>query len=110
MNGKSHIEDKLHPVNELGIARTVLANDRTLLAVFRTALGCLIGGASLLKFFGHPGYEIFGILLMIIAAVILGVGIKRYRKIKKVIGAIDPEDWQALEAMVEKNRTGGYGD
>ena len=105
MNGIHHIEDTLHPVNELGITRTVLANDRTLLAVLRTALGCLIGGASLLKFFGHPAYEIFGILLMIIAAVVLGVGIKRYRTIKKLIGAIDPKDWQAIEAVVEKNRT-----
>jgi len=110
MEGKIPVEGKLYPGNELAIARTVLANERTMLAIVRTALGCLIGGASLLKFFGHPGYEIVGIFLMIIAVVILCVGIRRYRTIKKLIGAIDPEDWQALEAMVEKNRLGGYGD
>jgi putative membrane protein len=104
MNGKNFIEGKLHPGNELAIARTVLANQRTLLAVLRTALGCFLGGAGLFKFFGHPAYEIAGIILMIIAVVILSVGIRKYRTIKKLIGAIDPEDWQALEAMVQKGR------
>jgi putative membrane protein len=104
MNGKFPMEGKLHPGNKLAIARTVLANERTLLAILRTALGCLLGGAGLFKFFGHPVYEIVGIFLMIISAVILCVGIRKYRTIKKLIGAIDPEDWQALEAMVEKDR------
>jgi uncharacterized membrane protein YidH (DUF202 family) len=99
------MEGKLHPANELAVARTVLANRRTLLAIFRTALGCFIGGASLLQFFGHPAYEMVGIFLMVIAAVILIVGMRKYWTIKKLIGAIDPEDWQALEAMIEKNRT-----
>jgi putative membrane protein len=104
MKGKIPLGSKLHPGNKLAIARTVLANERTLLAILRTALGCFIGGASLLKFFGHPAYEIVGVILMIIAVVILSVGIGKYRTISKVIGAIDPEDWQTLEAMVEKDR------
>ena len=58
MNGKICMEGKLHPGNELAIARTVLANERTLMAILRTALGSFIGDASLLKFFGHPAYEI----------------------------------------------------
>ena len=104
MNGKICMEGKLHPGNELAIARTVLANERTLLAIVRTALGCLLGGAGLFKFFGHPAYELIGIILIVIATVILFVGIRKYRIIKKLIGAIDPVDWQALEAMVEKDR------
>jgi hypothetical protein len=32
----------------------------------------------------------------------LFVGIRKYRTIKKLIVDIDPEDWQALEAMVKK--------
>ena len=59
---------------ELAIARTVLANERTLLAVLRTALGCSMGGAGLPKFFNHPAYGIAGIFLMMIAALILGFG------------------------------------
>ena len=99
MNPKNSTDGKLYPGNELAIARTVLANERTLLAVLRTALGCLLGGAGLLKFFNHPAYAITGFFLMTIAALILGVGIRRYRTIKQMIGAIDPEDWQALEAL-----------
>ena len=74
------------------------------MAVLRTALGCFLGGAGLFKFFGHPTYEIVGIILIVISTVILFVGIRRYRTIKKLIGAIDPEDWQALEAMLKKGR------
>jgi hypothetical protein len=43
---------------------------------------------------------------MIISAVMLVVGIRKYRTIKKLISDIDPEDWQALEAMVKKDRKG----
>ena len=46
------MEDKLRPAIELAIARTVLANERSLLAFIRTALGCFLGGAGLFKFFG----------------------------------------------------------
>ena len=74
MNAKISTEGKLFPGNELAIARTDLANERTLLAVLRTALGCSVGGAGLLKFFNHPAYGIAGIFLMMIAALILGFG------------------------------------
>jgi putative membrane protein len=104
MNGKNHMKGRLQPVSELAIARTVLANQRTLLANIRTALGCFLGGAGLFKFFGHPVYEIVGILFIVISTLILFVGIRKYRTIKKTIGAIDPEDWQALESMVQKNQ------
>ena len=48
--------------------------------------GCFLGGAGLFKFFGHPTYEIVGIILIVISTVILFVGIRRYRTIKKLIG------------------------
>jgi uncharacterized membrane protein YidH (DUF202 family) len=79
-----------------------MANERSLLAFVRTALGCFLGGAGLFKFFGHPVYEIVGIMLMITSVALLFVGISMYRRIKKLIADIDPEDWQALEAMVKK--------
>lgn len=102
MNGEIRMDGKLYPSNELAIARTVLANNRTLLAIIRTALGCFIGGASLFKFFGHPVYEIVGIVLIVLSVIILFVGIRKYRSIKNLIGAIDPEDWQALEEKIKK--------
>jgi putative membrane protein len=98
------MEGQLHPREELGIARTVLANERTLLAIIRTALGSFLGGAGLIKFFGHPVFEIVGILLMTISAIILFVGIRKYLTIKKLISDIDPEDWQALETQVKKEQ------
>jgi len=42
-------------------------------------------------------------MLMIISAAVLFVGIRKYRTIKKRISNIDPEDWQALEALVNKD-------
>jgi len=48
-------------------------------------------------------YEIVGIILIVISAFILFVGIRKYWTIKKLISVIDPEKWQILEAMVEKN-------
>ena len=59
------MEGNLHSATELAIARTVMANERSLLAFVRTALGCFLGGAGLFKFFGHPVYEIVGIIFMI---------------------------------------------
>ena len=41
---------------------------------------------------------------MIISAAVLFVGIRKYRTIKKLISDIDPEDWQELEALVNKDR------
>jgi hypothetical protein len=32
------------------------------MTILRTALGSFIGGAGLLKFFGHPAYEFVGIV------------------------------------------------
>jgi len=48
-------------------------------------------------------YEIVGITLMIISVTVLFVGIRKYRTIKKLIRDVDPEDWQALEAMIKKD-------
>ena len=44
----------LHPANQLAVARILLANERALLSYFRSSLGAFIGGAGLIKFFGHP--------------------------------------------------------
>ncbi len=79
-----------------------MANERSPLAFARTSLECFLGGAGLFKFFGPPIYEIVGIMLVVISVTVLFVGIRKYRTIKKLISDIDPEDWQALEAMVKK--------
>lgn len=87
----------IHPANQLAITRTILANERTLQAFLRTALGCFLGGAGLLKFFGHPIYKIIGTFLVISCIVGAFIGIRKYRMVKKLISDIDPEDWQVVE-------------
>jgi putative membrane protein len=91
------LQVNVHPANQLAITRTILANERTLQAFLRTALGCFIGGAGLIKFFGHPIYEIIGTFLVIICIVVAFIGIRKYRMVKKLISDIDPEDWQVVE-------------
>ena len=41
---------------------------------------------------------------MVFSSALLFVGIRKYRTIKKLISDIDPEDWQALEALVKKEQ------
>ncbi|PID40354.1 MAG: hypothetical protein CR984_03635 [Proteobacteria bacterium] len=88
------MENKPRTGAKLAVVRTVLANERSLLAFIHTALGCFLGGGGLFKFFGHPILEIIGILLIPISVVTLFAGIKKYMGVKKMIGDIDPEDWE----------------
>jgi len=91
------LQVNLHPANQLAITRTILANERTLLAFLRTALGCFLGGAGLIKFFGHPIHEIIGTFFLTISIVWAFIGVRKYRMVKKLISDIDPEDWQVVE-------------
>ncbi len=93
---------ELHPANQLALARTVLANERTLLAYFRGSLGAAIGGAGLIKFFDHRAYAIGGAVLLAVAVAWLVVGIRRYLKTRRLISDIDPEDWQQIEGIVKR--------
>ena len=94
----------LNPANEFAVARTILANERTLQAFLRTALGCFIGGAGLIKFFGHPIYEIIGTFLLAISIVWAFVGIRKYRMVKKLISDIDHADWQVVKRTIRSER------
>ena len=98
------MDTNLHPANKLAVARTILANERTLLAYFRSALGAFIGGAGLIKFFEHPVYMAGGALLFVAAVSWLAIGIRKYLTTKRLIGNIDPEDWEILEGMLGQDR------
>jgi uncharacterized protein (DUF302 family)/uncharacterized membrane protein YidH (DUF202 family) len=50
--------------DELAVGRTSLANERTLLAYLRTALQCVVGGVSLIKFFDHPVTRLLGAVFL----------------------------------------------
>ena len=81
----------------LAVDRTILANERNLLAYIRTSLGFLIAGATLIHFFKILLLQITGWVLIPLGFIILLVGIKRYRSVKYSIERIK------LDATGEKS-------
>ncbi len=67
-----------HPGEILAIGRTVLANERTFLAFFRTALGLAAAGGGMLHLLEHPVFEGIGVGFIVAAVVCLAVGAVRY--------------------------------
>lgn len=98
------MQTDLQPANKLAAARTILANERTLLSYFRTSLACLIGGAGLIKFFEHPLYVLTGSVLIAVSALCLLAGIRRFWTTRKLIQNIDPEDWIDIEGFIKQNQ------
>lgn len=79
-------------LNKLARNRTVLANERTLLAYIRTAIMLAISGITLIKFFGTEFYLMLtGLLLVPVAFVVIGFGFWRYRVMCKRIVKTDPD-------------------
>jgi len=71
----------------LAVDRTVLANERTFLAYVRTALAFLVVGFSFIKFFAYPLVAGAGYGLVVVAAVFLVLGVKRFLVMKNQIRA-----------------------
>ena len=63
--------------------RTSLANERTLLAYVRTSLAFFILGAFIIKFLGDGESLVLGSIVVVLGAVILAIGIRRFYKFKK---------------------------
>lgn len=73
-------------MGELDKLRTVLANERTLLAYIRTALSAWIFGMAAVKFFPeHPSVVALGWAAIIVGAMILIWGTVRARVCHKKI-------------------------
>ncbi len=66
-------------------ARTALANERTLLAYARTALALLAGGLALLQLVDAGWATAVGLASLPLSAVVLGVGIGRFRAVRRQI-------------------------
>lgn len=71
--------------SELSIERTVLANRRTFLAYFRTAVALIVAGAGLLKFVQNSVWVYLGIAFVILTPVVMIMGIYDYVQVKNLI-------------------------
>lgn len=69
----------------LAIERTKLANERTFLAYFRTFLVILGTGVTILKLEFFSDLKSYGIILIVLSAILLIIGIFRLLKVKRVI-------------------------
>jgi len=75
----------------LALERTHLANERTLLAYLRTALFLAVSAVTLLKFFGdNAGYVALGWGLLPMAALVLVVGMVRFRQVHRRMRRVGP--------------------
>lgn len=71
----------------LAIDRTILSNERTLLAYGRTALAQVIIGGSALKFFTSPILIILGWCFLVGGLVTMIIGWRRYRHTDRLLHA-----------------------
>jgi len=70
---------------KLAEIRTKQANERTLLAYFRTALTLLVAGLTFIKFFGNPYIIAIGWVFIPFGIVNMILGVIRYRATKEHI-------------------------
>jgi len=94
------VNNVLNPVIQLSIARTILANERTLLSYLRGSVGCLLGGIGLIKFLDHPFYLLVGSLLLLVSVILFVLGVVRFRSTQQLVRNIDPADWLAVEERI----------
>ena len=75
--------------DQLNAARTILANERTVLAYVRTSLTLFVGGITFIRFFDNLVIEIVGWVFLPIGIINLIIGIFRYRATGKHIHELD---------------------
>ncbi|MFN3597111.1 MAG: DUF202 domain-containing protein [Rubricoccaceae bacterium] len=83
---------KLLLTDRLAADRTQLANERTLLSYARTAMGLAAGGVSLLHFLDGSWTEPVGLLLLLLAFPVLGVGVWRYVRVRHTLHGLCSTD------------------
>lgn len=75
--------------DHLALDRTVLANERTLLAYVRTTLGLLGGGVAVAHFIDDRWLTLLGWALALAAPIVMGIGAMRYRRVRANLRALD---------------------
>lgn len=71
--------------SQLSIERTVMANKRTMMAYFRSAVALVVAAAGLMKFIQDPIWIVIGVFFLILAPVMIVMGIIDYISVKKLI-------------------------
>lgn len=79
--------------DHLALERTTLANESTLLAYIRTAVGLLAAGGSIIQFLSGAFSVLAGTVCVVIGFLVLIVGVNRYFQMKNT-----------LEQIVEENK------
>ncbi len=74
--------------DRLAADRTRLANERTLLAYVRTALGMLVVGGSLLRFFDGSLTNVLGIAFLLAGVGIASLGFYRTIRTQRAINRV----------------------
>jgi putative membrane protein len=86
----------------LAIDRTILSNERTLLAYGRTALAQVIIGGSALKFFDSPALTLLGWLFLAGGVVTMLIGWRRFHRTNRLLRAALPRQTGALNHPLEE--------
>ena len=74
--------------DELAIDRTLLANERTLMAYLRSAVALIIGGLTIYHFSSAAWFTWLGLGCLPAGAVTALIGIARYRAMDRSIRAV----------------------
>ena len=74
--------------DELAVDRTLLSNERTLLAYLRSAAALLIAGFSMIHFAGQDWFWAVGIACLPAGIIVAIVGVERYRGMKESIALV----------------------
>ena len=81
--------DKLILRDEFAVDRTLLANERTLLAYLRSAMARFIAGVSIVHFSTPEGwFRVAGLTCLPLGIIVGTIGITRYRRMNKAISCI----------------------
>ncbi len=81
-------ENRLTIADKLAIERTNMANERTILAYFRTFIILLSSGIAIIKIDFLKEVNSLGIILLAIAPIFLIIGVFRYLVVRKRINHV----------------------
>ncbi len=85
--GRRETEESMRISDYLAVDRTIMANERTLLAYIRTSVGLLIAGLALIRFFHQTHFDVYqisGFLALLVALSIMIFGIRDFIHMRRV--------------------------